>query len=115
MLFKKTFQNVHESNIFIIFPLFLLALFSIFSGYLTKMIFIDFGGSFYGNSIHILFKNYKLIESEFIPFYIKLIPFFFSIFGIFFAFFFYTYIYNYINFIYNNYFIYNIYLFLNKK
>jgi NADH-ubiquinone oxidoreductase chain 5 len=48
-------------------PLFILAIASIFIGYIFRDAFIGLGSSFFGNSIMILPKNADIaIESEFI-------------------------------------------------
>src|SRR5207237_9798334 len=50
----KQYNAAHEGDIFISMPLIILAIFSIFFGYLTKDIFIGLGsGFFYDNSIFI--------------------------------------------------------------
>jgi NADH-ubiquinone oxidoreductase chain 5 len=58
---------------------------SIFFGYLTHDMYIGLGTDFFNNSIFILPKNIILLDSEFIPYYIKLIPIYFSFLGIFLA------------------------------
>jgi len=89
---------------------------SIFVGYLTHDMFIGLGSDFFNNSIYILPKNVTLLDSEFIPFYIKLIPIYFTFFGIFISFLFnYKYSYKITKIILINKKIYSIYTIINKK
>lgn len=62
-------------------PLICLAFGSIFIGYVTRDMFIGLGTDFFGNSIFVLPKNQCMVDSEFIPTYIKLVPLFLSAFG----------------------------------
>ena len=62
-----------------IIPLIILAFGSIFIGYITKDMFIGLGTNFWGNAIFISQINLIMIDSEFIPYYIKLIPVILSI------------------------------------
>lgn len=72
----------HEGDIFLILPLVVLAIFSIYFGYLTKDIFIGLGSGFFtDNSIFIHPSHEILIDTEFaVPTLFKLLPFFFTIF-----------------------------------
>jgi NADH-ubiquinone oxidoreductase chain 5 len=63
-------------------PLVLLGFGSIFIGYLLKDLIIGVGSITFSNSIFIHPTNLYLIESEFIPIYLKLIPVIFSILGV---------------------------------
>lgn len=83
--FKQSVLNAHEPNICISIPLILLAIGSLFIGYLTKDMIIGLGSSFWGNSIFILSDNLSYLEAEYLPYHIKMIPFIFSHFGLFFA------------------------------
>jgi len=105
-------------------PLVLLSLGSIFFGYIFKDLFIGIGSDFFSSSIYIHPKNINLIDSEFIPFYIKLIPILFSFLGIFLSIFMFFFINKYKKLFLYNYLIknllirkiyLNIYKFLNKK
>jgi len=58
---------------------------SIFSGYFLKIFFINFGASYLAPSILNISQIYVLLQSEFLPFYIKLIPVLFSLIGLFLA------------------------------
>jgi NADH-ubiquinone oxidoreductase chain 5 len=82
--------------------------------------FIGIGTPFFENSIFNLPKNVYIIDSEFIPFYIKLIPLFFSFLGIFILYLFNTKSFQKIFFKFfflskNHFLIKKSYLFFNKK
>jgi NADH-ubiquinone oxidoreductase chain 5 len=72
----------HEGDIFLILPLIILAIFSIYFGFLTKDIFIGLGSGFFtDNSIFIHPTHEILIDTEFaVPTLFKLLPFFFTVF-----------------------------------
>jgi len=72
--YKKIIIVTHESPFAMTFPLFLLSFGSIFSGYLARDLFVGLGSNFFIDSIYILPNNLILIDSEFIPYYIKLLP-----------------------------------------
>jgi NADH-ubiquinone oxidoreductase chain 5 len=79
---KTIYLNSHEANISVIIPLIILALFSIFFGYILSDLFIGVGSDFFGHSLFIHPNNLALIEAEFsLPFYIKLLPAIFSFCG----------------------------------
>jgi len=82
---RSVIQVAHESSIFIILPLLVLSLGSLFSGYLTRDLFVGLGSVFFGNSIFVLPKNFNLVEAEFLPLQIKLLPLVFSLSGMFLA------------------------------
>jgi NADH-ubiquinone oxidoreductase chain 5 len=75
------YKNAHESDIYMSIPLIILAIFSIFFGFVTKDIFIGLGtGFFLDNSIFIHPNHEILIETEFsVPTLFKLLPFFLTI------------------------------------
>jgi NADH-ubiquinone oxidoreductase chain 5 len=75
------YKNAHESDIFISLPLVILAIFSIYFGYITKDIYIGLGSGFFvDNSIFIHPMHEILINTEFaVPTIYKLIPFIFTI------------------------------------
>lgn len=79
--FKKTVHNIHDAPIIMMIPLFLLGLGSIFIGYLTKDMIIGMGTHFWGNALFTLPQNILMLQSEFLPYYIKMIPVIFSIMG----------------------------------
>ena len=72
---KQTYLNSHESNLTVIIPLLILALFSIFFGYVLSDLFVGVGSDFFGNSLFIHPNNISIIEAEFsINPVIKLLP-----------------------------------------
>jgi NADH-ubiquinone oxidoreductase chain 5 len=75
------YKNAHESDIFISLPLVILAIFSIYFGFITKDIFIGLGSGFFiDNSIFIHPMHEILIDTEFaVPTIFKLIPFILTI------------------------------------
>lgn len=77
----KPNQAAHEGNIFMSLPLIILAIFSIFFGYITKDIFIGLGSDFFSdNSIFIHPNNEIMLNTEFaVPTFYKLLPLFFTI------------------------------------
>lgn len=79
---KISYRNASlEGDFFMIFPLVVLALFSVFFGYFTKDLFIGIGtGFFTDNSIFIHPNHEILISTEFaVPTFFKLLPFFLTI------------------------------------
>jgi len=71
----KYYKNAHEGNFFMSFPLVILAIFSIFFGFITKEIYIGLGTSFFENSIYIHPLQEIFIDTEFgIITLLKLIP-----------------------------------------
>lgn len=82
--YKKVMEGVHESPFRMSFPLAILAILSIFSGYLTKDMFIGLGTDFWGNSIFIHPNNFVGVDAEFVPthaFFVKYLVLIFSIGG----------------------------------
>nr|YP_626451.1 NADH dehydrogenase subunit 5 [Metarhizium anisopliae]AAW58821.1 NADH dehydrogenase subunit 5 [Metarhizium anisopliae] len=75
------YKNAHEGDIFLSLPLVILAIFSIYFGFLTKDIFIGLGSGFFtDNSIFIHPMHEILIDTEFaVPTFFKLLPFFFTV------------------------------------
>ncbi len=69
-----------ESNIFMSLPLIILAIFSIFFGYITKDIFIGLGSGFFiDNSIYIHPSHEIMLNTEFaVPIIFKLLPIIFT-------------------------------------
>lgn len=74
-------KAAHEGDIFMSLPLIILAVFSIFFGYLTKDIFIGLGSNFFSdNSIYIHPNHEIMLDTEFaVPVIYKLLPLFFTI------------------------------------
>jgi NADH-ubiquinone oxidoreductase chain 5 len=72
----KNYVNAHEGNIYMTLPLIILAIFSIFFGYIFKDVFIGIGTGFYAdNSIYIHPLHESIIETEFaVPILFKLLP-----------------------------------------
>src|ERR1700742_628506 len=72
---KESYLNSHESNIYVIIPLLILALFSIFFGYVFSDLFVGVGSDFFANSLFIHPNNISIIEAEFsLNPLIKLLP-----------------------------------------
>jgi NADH-ubiquinone oxidoreductase chain 5 len=76
------YNNAHEGNIYMTLPLIILAIFSIFYGFLTKDLFIGLGtGFFLDNALFVHPAHEIVLDTEFaIPLLFKLLPFFFTIF-----------------------------------
>jgi NADH-ubiquinone oxidoreductase chain 5 len=75
------YKNAHEGDIFLSLPLVILAIFSIYFGYITKDIYIGLGSGFFvDNSIFFHPMHEILIDTEFgVPTIFKLIPFIFTV------------------------------------
>jgi NADH-ubiquinone oxidoreductase chain 5 len=72
---KNSYLNSHESNIATIIPLLILALFSIFFGFIASDIYVGVGSDFFANSLFTHPNNLTLIEAEFsLNPLIKLLP-----------------------------------------
>jgi NADH-ubiquinone oxidoreductase chain 5 len=79
---KKVYLNSHEANLAVIIPLFVLALFSIFFGFVFSDLFVGVGSDFFANSIFIKPNNISMIEAEFsLNLGIKLLPAILSLVG----------------------------------
>uniref|UniRef100_UPI00315C6309 NADH dehydrogenase subunit 5 n=1 Tax=Infundibulicybe hongyinpan TaxID=2486348 RepID=UPI00315C6309 len=79
---KQSYLNSHESNLAVIIPLLILALFSIFFGYVFSDLFVGVGSDFFGNSLFVHPNNISIIEAEFsLSPIIKLLPFILSLTG----------------------------------
>ena len=89
---KISIVNSHEGSWRMSFPLFLLALLSIFIGFFTKDLFIGFGTNFWMASIFVLPQNYVISDIEFLNTFFKQLPLILTLSGVFFAL--YMYIYN---------------------
>nr|YP_009424473.1 NADH dehydrogenase subunit 5 [Graphis lineola]ASB29160.1 NADH dehydrogenase subunit 5 [Graphis lineola] len=76
------YKSAHEGNIFMSLPLIVLAVFSVFFGYITKDIFIGLGSSFFSdNSLFIHPMNEIMLNTEFaVTIYYKLLPLLLTIF-----------------------------------
>jgi NADH-ubiquinone oxidoreductase chain 5 len=75
------YKNAHEGDLFLSLPLFILAIFSIFFGFITKDIFIGLGSSFFiDNSLFIHPIHEIMIDTEFaVPTLFKLLPLIFTV------------------------------------
>ena len=82
---KSIINRIHESEFLMIFPLIILALGSIFIGFVTKDFFIGPGNDFWNNAIFIFPTHLFYVEAEFLPIKIKWLPFILSMAGIFIA------------------------------
>nr|YP_009936113.1 Nad5 [Sanghuangporus vaninii]QNS39963.1 Nad5 [Sanghuangporus vaninii] len=79
---RNTYVNIHEANLAIVIPLLILALFSIFFGFIFSDLFVGIGTDFFGNAIFIHPNNISLVEAEFsINIILKLLPSILSIIG----------------------------------
>ena len=75
------YKNAHEGDVFMSLPLIILAIFSIFFGYITKDIFIGLGSGFFAdNSIFIHPTHEIMLDTEFaVPTLFKLLPLVFTV------------------------------------
>ena len=94
--YKNVIKNAHDVSLAMGVPLGLLALGSIFIGYLSKDMFVGLGTDFWNNSLYLdPIKNQK-IDSEFIQPFFKLLPIFFSFGGLLSAFYLYFFQYKFL-------------------
>ena len=75
------YKHAHEGDIFMSLPLIILAVFSIFFGYITKDLFIGLGSGFFiDNSLFIHPLHEIMLDTEFaVPVLFKLLPLVFTI------------------------------------
>ena len=75
------YKHVHESDIYMSIPLIVLAIFSIFFGYVTKDIFIGLGSNFFvDNSLFIHPSHEIMLDTEFaVPILFKILPLIFTL------------------------------------
>jgi NADH-ubiquinone oxidoreductase chain 5 len=75
------YKKAHEGDIFMSLPLIILAIFSIFFGYITKDIFIGLGSNFFSdNSLFIHPRHEIMLDTEFaVPTLFKLLPLIFTV------------------------------------
>ena len=79
---RNAYLNSHEANLAVIIPLFILALFSIFFGFVFSDLFVGVGTDFFGNSLFIHPNNISIIEAEFsLSLIVKLLPALLSLVG----------------------------------
>nr|YP_010608746.1 NADH dehydrogenase subunit 5 [Drechslerella dactyloides]WAN89826.1 NADH dehydrogenase subunit 5 [Drechslerella dactyloides] len=77
-----SYKNAHEGDLFLSIPLIVLALFSIFFGYIAKDIYVGLGSDFFADNSLFIHPSHEIaIDSEFsiLPIY-KLLPFICTIF-----------------------------------
>ena len=69
------YKQAHEGNIYMSLPLIILAVFSIFFGYITKDIFLGLGSNFFMDSLFIHPSHEIMLNTEFaVPTFFKLLP-----------------------------------------
>ncbi len=75
------YKQAHEGNIFMSFPLIMLAVFSILFGYITKDIFIGLGSGFFADNALFIHPSHEImLDTEFgVPTLFKLLPLVFTI------------------------------------
>jgi NADH-ubiquinone oxidoreductase chain 5 len=75
------YKQAHEGDIYMSLPLIILAIFSIFFGYITKDIFIGLGSDFFAdNSLFIHPSHEIILDTEFaVPTIFKLLPLIFTV------------------------------------
>jgi NADH-ubiquinone oxidoreductase chain 5 len=75
------YKIAHEGDIFMSLPLIILALFSIFFGYITKDIFIGLGSGFFSDNALFIHPTHEiLLDTEFaVPTLFKLLPLIFTV------------------------------------
>lgn len=79
---KMNYGASHEAPLIMAIPLLLLALMSIFFGYIARDLFVGLGTDFWGNSLFVHPNHLSLVEAEFsIPSGYKLLPLIGSLFG----------------------------------
>ena len=100
--YKHVMKNVHEADEIMLFSFRPLILGSLLGGYYLRSIFVGFGSPFFLSSslLNDVHLN-SLVDSEFLPYNIKLIPVVFSFCGVFSALFIYSNIANSFNILIN--------------
>ena len=79
---RKQVSEIHDSPAAISIPLFLLAIASIFVGFVGQDMMIGVGTPFWGNALFVDPLHSNRVESEYIPQQIKLLPLLFTFFGV---------------------------------
>jgi NADH-quinone oxidoreductase subunit L len=90
-IYKKNII-IQELNFYILLPLFILSVLSIFIGFFFFEIFVGIGSDFLINSIYINYSHYNNIEVEFLSPLIKNIPLILSFFGFFLGYYFFYFL-----------------------
>lgn len=70
----KQYVNTHDADWVMASVLFVLAVGSIYAGWLFRPMFIGLGSDFWNNSLFIKPNNGLMVEAEFLPQFVKLIP-----------------------------------------
>ena len=70
----KQYATAHDADKVMCAVLFILAMGSIYAGWLFRPMFIGLGSDFWNNSIFIKPNNGLMVEAEFLPPFIKIIP-----------------------------------------
>lgn len=110
---KYTYLNLHEMDNIMVIPMIILAIGSIFVGYITRDIYLGMGSPF--NAIFIHPNNLNLIETEFgLNSIFKVLPLITGLGGSLILLYIYEFNYHLIN-VYNNSIFNKIYFFLNQK
>nr|QGN75128.1 NADH dehydrogenase subunit 5 [Chlorella vulgaris] len=78
---KSSMKTLHDAPLIMALPLMLLALGSVFVGYLARDMMIGLGTPFWSNALFVLPRNTVLLESEFIPQMQKFLPLILTLFG----------------------------------
>jgi len=75
------YKQAHEGDIFMSLPLIILAVFSIFFGYMTKDIFIGLGSGFFADNAVFIHPSHEImLDTEFgVPVIFKLLPLVFTL------------------------------------
>lgn len=75
------YKQAHEGDIFMSLPLMILAVFSIFFGYITKDIFIGLGSGFFADNALFIHPSHEImLDTEFgVPTLFKLLPLIFTV------------------------------------
>nr|YP_009445553.1 NADH dehydrogenase subunit 5 [Bipolaris cookei]ATV95670.1 NADH dehydrogenase subunit 5 [Bipolaris cookei] len=75
------YKNAHEGDIFMSLPLMILAVFSIFFGFITKDMFIGLGSGFFSDNALFIHPSHEImLDTEFgVPTLFKLLPLMFTI------------------------------------
>src|SRR5271154_5690920 len=75
------YKHAHEGDIFMSLPLIILAIFSIFFGFITKDIFIGLGSGFFADNALFIHPSHEImLDTEFaVPTLFKLLPLIFTI------------------------------------
>ena len=89
--YKEVISYAHDSPIRMSLPLAILAIPSIFVGYLSKDMIIGLGSDFWGNAIYTLPKQMNMIDAEFIEHRFKVLPVVLSVTGATLSFFLYNF------------------------